>query len=312
MEMYGMKLFDLHCDSLIQYQSLNRGFLCGETQFSLRELHQFDKICQTMAIFVPDEYRGESAFEYFEKHVRYLARLLDKEEKLVALARTAQDIEKITADQKCALLLAVEGGAALAGELENLNYLEQCGVKMMTLVWNGENEIASGHNTDKGFTKFGREVVAKMEEKKMIVDVSHLNDVGFEQLCECATRPFIATHSNLRSICSHKRNLPEEYFREIVRREGIVGLNLHLPFLADDNNGDTEALFRHIYRMLELGGEDVIACGSDFDGADIHVELDTPVKFAQSAEYLLQKGISEEVVEKIYYKNAYRFFERNL
>lgn len=307
-----MQLFDLHCDSIVNYKTEEKDFLCDSTQFSLAELHKFKRLCQTMAVFVPDSIRGEAAFQYAKVHLDYLEKLLKKQEELVQAAQNAEDIERITESGRCAVLFAIESGAALAGNVYHVDNFAKRGVKMMTLVWNGENEIASGHGTDKGFTRFGKDVVARMETKGIIVDVSHLNDRGFDELCSFATRPFIATHSDLRSVCSHKRNLTKQQFEEMVARKGLVGLNLYEQFLADDHNGDVDSLYRHIYEMLALGGEDIIACGSDFDGADIDETLNTPVKFAQSAEYLLQKGIKEDVVNKLFFENALEFFRANV
>ena len=184
----------------------------------------------------------------------------------------------------------------------------------MTLTWNGENELASGHkNPEMGFTDFGREVVKEMERQNIIVDVSHLNDKGMEQLMGgIATKPIIATHSNLRSICSHKRNLTEEMFQYIVEHKGLVGLNLLHNFVSDNEMKDSKAeLFCHVYRMLELGGEDVIACGSDFDGG-IESQMDNPAKFASFGEYMLENGISRRIVDKIMFENALHFFEENV
>lgn len=307
----NMELFDLHCDTIVCLGDKNEDFLTSTNQFSLRNRAELGRMCQTMAIFIPDDVRGEAAKNYFEKYYKYLLALDRKQRDLVELAYSAKDIRRINEDGKCALLLAVESGAALGGELEQVDYLAECGVKMMTLVWNGENELASGHNTDKGFTEFGRQVVKRMEEKQILVDVSHLNDRGFDELCEFAEKPFIATHSNLRSVCSHRRNLTEAQFQEMVRRKGLVGLNLFLNFLSDDSKGTVDVLFRHVYRMLELGGENVIACGSDFDGADIDPALDTPEKFAKAAEYFSQQGISDPIIKKIFYDNAIGFMERH-
>lgn len=311
-ETHNMQLFDLHCDSIVNFRKTGADFYCDETQFSLKELDKFKRLCQTMAIFIPDEIRGEDALRYFDDHREYLDMLIKKQSDITGRAYTAEDIEQITAQGRCAVLLSVESGAALAGRVENVDYLADCGVQMMTLVWNGVNEIGSGHGTDQGLTEFGKQVVKRMEEKKIIVDISHINDRGFDEVCEIAARPFIATHSNLRTVCSHKRNLTDAQFREIVRRKGLVGVNLFENFLSDDHKGDQDSLYRHVSRMLELGGEDVIACGSDFDGADIDATLDTPAKFAASADYLIGRGISENIIEKMFFTNALGFFHKNI
>ena len=307
-----MKLFDLHCDTLVTLGEKKADFFCSETQFSLCELEKFRCFCQTMAIFIPDQVRGEDAFAYFLKYKEYLAQLLQRQAEVVEKINCGADIRRITGQGKCAVILAVESGAALGGRIERIDDLAESGVKIMTLVWNGKNELGSGHDTGEGLTPFGKEVIRKMEERRMIVDVSHLNDRGFDEVCEVAARPFVATHSNLRSICSHPRNLKEEQFCEMVMRGGLVGINLHQPFLSDTGEGKEEDVYRHIDRMLELGGENVIACGSDFDGADIHLSLNTPVKYAELAEKMLKRGIKEAVVDKIFFENAERFFRENV
>ena len=307
-----MKLFDLHCDTLVALGDGKEDFFCQKTEFSLREQKKFQRLCQTMAIFIPDQLRGEEAFAYFCKYKQYLDQILKKQSEIVEKVNRGSDIKKITDQGKCAVILAVESGAALGGKIERVEILAKSGVKMMTLVWNGENELGSGHDTEKGLTPFGRAVIRRMEENRIIVDVSHLNDRGFDEVCEVAERPFVATHSNLRSICSHPRNMTEEQFCRVIARRGLVGINLHQEFLNNTGEGKEEDVYRHIDRMLELGGENVIACGSDFDGADIHPSLNTPVKYAELADRMLKRGVKEEVVDKIFFENAERFFRENV
>ncbi len=89
-------------------------------------------------------------------------------------------------------------------------------------------------------------------------------------------------------------------------------MNLCQRFIVPEGPAVADELFKHVYRMLELGGENVVACGSDFDGASIDESLNTPVKFAGFADYMLQHGISESVVNKIMFENAYNFFKKNM
>lgn len=304
-----MELFDLHCDTIIALREKEENWYSESTHFSLSHLKEFSRLCQTMAIFIPDDIRGDKAIEYFDIHERYLKKIIREHADLTELAYTGQEIERITEQKKCAVLLAVESAAVLGGKIENVSYLAQKGVKMMTLTWNGANELASGHDTDNGFTEFGLEAVKQMEREGIIVDASHINDKGFDELCRISDQPFIATHSNLRSVCPHRRNLTERQFKEVVRRKGLVGLNLCVDFLDDKGRGTKEQLLRHVYRMLELGGEDVIACGSDFDGADIHESMNAPDKLALLAEYFEKQGIPSDIIHKIFFDNALSFFK---
>ncbi len=307
-----MKLFDLHCDTIERMEELGENMLTDKTQLSLKYLPQIEKWCQTFAIFIPDSKRGVDAVSYYEQVLAYFHKMLQKHADIVEMANTADDIRRITGSKKCAALLSVEGGAVLDGKLENIEKLKKDGVKMMTLTWNGANELASGNvNPEMGFTAFGREAVREMERQNIIVDVSHLNDKGMEELMGFATKPIIATHSNLRSVCSHKRNVTEEMFRYIVEHKGLCGLNLLHGFVSDEPMKDSKAeLFRHVYRMLELGGEDVIACGSDFDGG-ITSQMDNPALFASFGDYMVEHGISRRISDKIMFENALHFFEVN-
>lgn len=308
-----MKLFDLHCDTIERMEELGENMLTDKTQLSLKYLPQMEKWCQTFAIFIPDSKRGVDAVSYYEQVLAYFHKMLQKHADIVEMANTADDIRRITGSKKCAALLSVEGGAVLDGKLENIEKLKKDGVKMMTLTWNGANELASGNvNPEMGFTAFGREAVREMERQNIIVDVSHLNDKGMEELMGFATKPIIATHSNLRSVCSHKRNVTEEMFKYIVEHKGLCGLNLLHGFVSDEPMKDSKAeLFRHVYRMLELGGEDVIACGSDFDGG-ITSQMDNPALFASFGDYMVEHGISRRVSDKIMFENALHFFEENI
>ena len=181
----------------------------------------------------------------------------------------------------------------------------------MTLTWNGENELGSGHTTTHGMTGFGRQAVREMEDRGILVDVSHLNDTGYADLFETARRPFVATHSNARSICSHKRNLTDDMIREMVRRNCLIGLNYYTGFITNDENyDDPENFYRHIEHFFELGAYENLALGSDFDGAHLPTYLNTPAKAANLYEYFLEKGMSKELAEGIMFRNCRRIFQK--
>ena len=160
---------------------------------------------------------------------------------------------------------------------------------------------------------YGIAAVREMEKENILVDVSHLNDPGFADLLEVATKPFVATHSNARALCSHKRNLTDDMIREMVRRDCLIGLNYFVKFLRDD--GDVKSLddlYRHAMHFFELGARKNLALGSDFDGSVLPECLNTPAKAASFYEYLLSRGVSQEDADGVFYKNAQAFFHKNL
>lgn len=310
-------LIDLHCDTLTdcEYPGATNPDTLNDParKLSLDKIPQDIHWTQFYAIYVPDELRGSDAIAYYEDNRKSFDRQMTKFSSLVSPCRTAQDMLAARAEHKTAAFLTVENGSVLAGDLSRVALLASHGVRCLTLVWNGENEIGSGHTTANGLSDFGRAVIPELERCGILIDVSHLNDAGFEELLGIAQKPFVATHSNARAVCSHKRNLTDEMIREMVRRGCLIGLNYYTRFLRDDGDVQSlDALYAHVERFLELGAGRQLALGSDFDGAALPECLNSPAKAAKVGEYLLSRGISQEQANGIMYKNAERFFMEHL
>ncbi len=333
-------LIDLHCDTLTGLQPEDSALLASlrdpvrkaeaaaalterirETDtldlpgrhFSLSAIPKGVRWCQCCAIFIPDELKGPEAVAYYDLHQRNFHRQMEALSDKVVPCRTAGDIEAAWAACKAAAVLTVENGSVLAERLERVEVLARDGVRMVTLTWNGENEIASGSVTDHGLSAFGREAVRELERHGILVDVSHLNDKGFDDLLEVAQKPFAASHSNARSVCGHRRNLTDSQIREMVRQGCLIGLNYYNAFLrADGCPATRDDLFRHVERFLELGAERCLALGSDADGADLPPCLDSPARFAGLYQYFLDRGLSCAQAEGILWRNAWTFFQENL
>lgn len=284
-----------------------------QQQFSLSKVTPQMRWAQCCAIFVPDGLKDRGAIAYYDFHQKNFARQMSSLSEKVVQCRTAEDIERAWSTGRAAAILTIENGSPLAGRLERVEQLARDGVRMITLTWNGENEIGSGNTTDHGLSPFGRAVVPEMEAQGILVDVSHLNDPGFYDLLEVAQRPFVASHSNARSVCSHKRNLTDDQIRVMVERQCLIGLNYSNYFLRDDGQPATlEDLYRHIAHFLELGAEDCLALGSDFDGTDVPPCLDSMDKVAGLYSCLTGLGLSSALTEKIMWRNAMEFFRKNL
>lgn len=311
------QLIDLHCDTLTDWKYTSTG--CPDTLddpgrvLSLSNIPAGVHWAQFYAIFIPDEVRGQDAIDYFDFNRQSFHRQMAQFQDRVAPCRTCGEMEAAFAQGKTAAFLTVENGSALAGDLSRVQVLADAGVRAVTLVWNGENEIGSGHTTDHGLSPFGRAVIPALETHGILVDVSHLNDRGFADLLEVAQRPFVATHSNARALCSHKRNLTDSMIAEMVRRDCLIGLNYFVKFLRDDGEVESlDDLYRHTMHFFELGATGNLALGSDFDGATLPPCLDTPTKAAGIYEYLLSRGVDQTLAEGVMYRNAHRFFQQNL
>ena len=310
-----MYLFDLHCDTITRLhdgQRLrpgDRSLRENGAHLSLKGMSRFSW-AQCFAIFIPDEKRGQAAVDYFEDCYAFFCAQLAENADLAAQARTISQAQALLDQGKTAAFLTVEGGAALGGRLEQVDRLAACGVKLLTLTWNGPNELASGNvDPEQGFTSFGREAVRRLEDRGIGVDVSHLNDKGFWELSEFARRPFVASHSNARAVCPHPRNLTDSQICRLVEVGGLVGLNYCTQFLAEGGRPTFRDLAAHIRHFLDLGAQDILALGSDYDGADVPDWLE-PVEKLEPFYHRVAGEFGQAFAQKLFSQNARAFWER--
>lgn len=306
-----MKLFDLHCDTLYRAFFENGGLFNNDFHISFDRIDSIEPYIQCMAIWVPDEFRNKNAIQLFENCRKKLNdELKDTNIKIIY---SQDDIIEIESKKGKGVVLTVEGGAVLGGKLENVDYLAKCGVKIMTLTWNGNCELGDGIGVEgaKGLTDFGKSVVAKMEQNGIIVDVSHSSVPMFYDVAELSTRPFCATHSNSKQICPHRRNLTDEQFSIIKDKGGIVGLNLSRGFLREDEDKACMLdVLRHAEHFLSLGGEKTLAIGTDFDGTDIPIDMTGIESMNKLYELFLKHNYNEKLLEDIFFNNARNFLLR--
>ena len=181
---------------------------------------------------------------------------------------------------------------------------------MLTLTWNGENELGSGADMPGGLTPRGVKAVEACEDAGIIIDVSHLNDRGFGQMADLARRPFVASHSNARAVCNHRRNLTDEQFMRIVAAKGLVGLNFCTHFLSEEiADPPFSCLAAHIEHFLSLGGEQTLALGSDYDGTDVPSWLD-PARKVEDLYQLVCGAFGQALANRLFFENALDFMKR--
>ncbi|MEG1779057.1 MAG: membrane dipeptidase, partial [Oscillospiraceae bacterium] len=175
-----MKLFDLHCDTVSECMSEKLDLDNSKTQLNLSALEQLESWVQVMALFIPDELRNQQAVMYYDRLMSYTNLLLAKHNDKLYPVLKGKDLYNIP-NGCCGVIKAIEGGAALAGEIHRINFVYNQGVRLITLTWNGENELGSGAlcSPDKGLSEFGKQAVAEMEKVGILVDASHLSRRSF-------------------------------------------------------------------------------------------------------------------------------------
>lgn len=307
-----MRLFDLHCDTLTECTTRSLSLEDnGELHISLDRGSGFSPWVQCFAVFIPDELRGEAAVRYFVKNAEYLRKQAEQTPKKLRLCKTKENLKTAEKTGACGGILTVEGGAVLAGDLSNIELLKRYGVRALTLTWNGSCEIGDGAMVrhPKGLTPFGKQAVPALENAGILLDVSHASDPLFYDVMAISKKPVIATHSNARAVCGHPRNLTDEQFLMIKENGGLVGLNLHRWFLQEDGEATLEDCFSHVYHFLSLGGENTLAMGTDFDGAEILPQVREIRDLMRLADCFSRMGLSDEIIGKIFWKNAADFAE---
>lgn len=303
-----MRLFDLHCDTITELEKTNKALAANDGHISLDRAEYLTEYVQDFAIFIPDEYRGKAAIDYFDRVYNYYRKQLSEN----GISEYSQ-----RKDTKFKSVLSVEGGAGMGGTIEGLHHLADCGVKLITITWNGRNELASGcfDEEDIGLTPFGREAIREMESLKIAADVSHLSKKGFYDLADMAEKPFMASHSCVDMVDNFKarhRNLTEEQIKIISEHNGVIGINLWKMLLGNGDDNSFDAVLRHMSKMIEIGGENVVAMGTDFDGCGINPDLAGIEKLQRLYDYLNVHGFDENLLDKIFFSNADRFFSNLL
>ncbi len=274
---------------------------------------------------------------FIEGRERRFARATELCDKFAELCKTS-DFSPVTnfshvQTGKINALLSVEEGGAIEGDIQKLEALYARGVRLMTLTWNYPNEIGfpnfpdceglkSGEispfsrEKERGLTEFGRETAERMIGLGMLIDVSHGSDKLVEDVAEICSKwsvPFLASHSGAAAICPWARNLEDRQIRLIAESGGVVGLDFCTDFTSPDasSEGQRQALLAHARHLIEIGGEDVLSIGSDFDGIPPNAYLPDPSHMPKFLEEL-EKNFGSRIAEKIACGNALRVLKEVL
>lgn len=233
--------------------------------------------------------------------------------------------------KRLSFMIGFEGGETLVNDLRLLKVYHTIGLRRMTLTWNNRNMIADGvtwQRSKRGLTDFGADVVKECNNLGILVDVSHITDQGLWDTLEASEEPVIASHSNCRALCSHKRNLTDEMIKALAEKGGVMGVN-YVPFFLKDidfaklRGGDeeekkkvesvtVETVVDHIDHMVEvIGNADHIGLGSDFDGVPMIAKgLDDASKLPNLTKTLVARGYSDKEIKGILGGNFLRIIKK--
>ena len=318
-----MQYIDMHCDTLFRAYMEKKETVCQVPEFMLdiERMRKGGCLAQYFAIFMmPESMRGEldgtipEDQEYIKNLLNIFCKSVQENSEYIAAARTMEELEENAAAGKMSGILSLEDGRAVDRRMDRLEWMYEQGIRMITLTWNEENCFGFPNSTDeevmqKGLKPFGKEAIIRMNELGIAVDVSHLNDGGFRDVVKLSKKPFIASHSNCRALAPHRRNLTDEMIRVLAEKGGVMGLNFAGQFLNGDAESRTSTIPRmiaHLKHMVNVGGIETAAIGSDFDGTFGMFDIPDCSKMPLLFEAMEKNGFTGEQVEKIAYKNVKR------
>ena len=296
-------VFDAHCDTISRCWALEEGLADNTGEVSLERTAGFARYCQMFALWTAEGYSGWSAYQQL---LKCFQEQMEQNPGCVIQCRTAAEAEQANRQGRAAAFLTVEGAELLDCDPDRLPQAARDGVVAINLTWNHANALSGAHadQPERGLSEIGRRFVEKMEELRILVDVSHLSEAGFWDLAELARRPFIASHSNAKSVRDHTRNLTDGQINAIIKNQGVIGLNFYEDFVGGGR--DFDALRAHLDRILGLGGAAHVALGGDWDGCDTIPALPSIDRIGDFYDYLLYHGYHETVVRNLFYNNLMR------
>lgn len=316
-----MKIFDGHAD--IWYDVAKKRKLGEENIFKKYHLDRLKTGNIMGGIFIAylEQIEGQDDEKEMFHLINSTIHEIRENQDIFNIIREKGDFNRGIVKGKFDIIMGIEGLKAIGKNLDWIDTFYELGFRHASLTWNEENHLATGVDGDKerGLTSIGKEAVKKMEKLGMIIDVSHANDKTFWDIYDNTTKPIIASHSNVKALCDHKRNLTDEQIKAIAKRDGVIGINAYKKFLARDRyKQNLERYVDHIEHIISLVGIKHAALGFDFceylyidkKDEDINpIGLENASKAVSVLEELYKRGYNENDIRKIAFENFMRITE---
>ena len=308
-------MIDLHCDTIMQLlDNPDSGDLYRNTwKIDIEKLQKAHSKVQDFALFI-NLGKTNDPYGRYEEMRNLCTTQIHLYGEHIQHVLSYQDVESVYESGKIGALMSIEEGGVLGGDLDKLKQAYQDGVRLITLTWNYPNGLGEPHcgEQHKKLTPKGIEFVEAMQDLGIVVDCSHLNDAGTEQLGDILDVPFVASHSNAREVTAHTRNLPDNLIKLIANKGGVIGLNFAQSFLGTSPVSRIDDIVKHGLYLINKGGEDVVALGTDFDGIKPNTEIKDASEMYRLYDAFNEAGLSVEQCEKLFWKNADRLLKEIL
>ncbi|MBR0481004.1 MAG: dipeptidase [Firmicutes bacterium] len=314
----ALDIIDLHCDTMMACYFKKQPLKNFEGHINIEKLQKGGCMAQALALFLPTDGHlardGRTPWQLYKDMLVCWNENVDANADVIRRAFCADDIRKNASEGIMSALLTVEDGIGIDGKMERLDEMYEDGVRMLTLTWNWENSIGFPNNIDpelhkKGLKPFGIDVVHRMNELGMVVDVSHLSEGGFWDVVRESSKPFAASHSCARALRDHQRNLTDEQLKALADKGGVVGINFCSDFLSEDKkNTYAKDIVRHMIHFRDVAGIDSMAWGSDFDGIASIMDFGDYAGMPVILD-LLSREFTDDEIDKINHGNFLRVLD---
>jgi len=287
-------------------------------QIDFEKLQKAGYLLQNFAVFLDKEIWNAGLYKEAMQRIDFFKKQISESEDLIRQVTSFEEILQNEKEDRISALLTLEGGEILEDNVDNLLKFHEKGVRMITLTWNYDNELGHCHfdTEGKGLTKRGFEVVERMEELNMIPDVSHGSDALFFDVCRVAKKPFVASHSNARSVYNRTRNMSDEMIRVLAQHGGVMGMNFFAGFISakarEDGMCYLEDILKHMKHVVNVGGIECLGLGSDFDGIPTEVEWENAGRMEFVLDGMKKAGFSWAECDKICRENVLRLYKECL
>jgi membrane dipeptidase len=240
------------------------------------------------------------------------------------ICRTAAEVRACLADGTIAAVMHMEGAEAIDEGLDNLHLFHAIGLRSLGPVWSRPTIFGHGvpfafpssPDTGPGLTDAGKRLVAECNRLRIMLDLSHMNEAGFDDVARLSDAPLVATHSNAHALCPSSRNLTDRQLRIIAESRGMVGLNFSVSFLRADGRRDEatgwDPILRHMDHLLSVLGEDHLGFGSDYDGCTTPDVIGDATGLQRLIQALADHGYGPSLLQKLAHGNWLALLDRTL
>lgn len=286
---------DAHHDILLDvFKQRKRGKQARLTSYWGPKLRAGGVKVQVMPVYIDSAYLPESALRITLRMIESYHADLEEDASIIAPASSFKQIEEKLTEGKIPALLGIEGAEGIGNDLDLFHTMHRLGVRVIGLTWNHRNAFADGtgeQDTNGGLTKLGFAAVREMNRLNILIDLSHINQACFFDVLETTEKTVIASHSNVRGIYDHPRNLSDEQIKALAENGGVMGLLIH-PGIIDPQNPTISRCVDHLAYVADLVGVDHVGLGTDFTSDALAEPIDEELaKLAMMDVEVLRSGI---------------------